>query len=81
MVANGVDWCERCCNAEPTLREEFFVIEYLLGGIVVLFLLVLTYGGLTGRVRARAACCCPADPDKDLRMRTPDQGSETLRSP
>lgn len=56
------------------------MIEYLLGGIVVLFLLVLAYGGLTGRVRARDACCCPADPDRDLRMRTDDQDRKTLPS-
>lgn len=54
------------------------MIEYLLGGIVVVYLLVLAYGGLTGRVRVRDACCCPADPDKDLRMCNGDQESETL---
>lgn len=53
------------------------MIEYLLGGIVALFLLVLVYGALTGRVRARDGCCCPADPDRDLRMRTDEQGSNT----
>lgn len=54
------------------------MVKYLLGGIVVLFLLLLVYGGLTGRVRARDGCCCPADPDQDLRMRADDQDSSTL---
>ena len=44
------------------------MIEYLLGGIVIAFLVVLIYGGVTGRIRG-GRCCAPADPNKDLRTR------------
>ena len=45
------------------------MIKYLLGSIVMLFLVLLVYGGLTGRVRAQGGCRCPAVPDNDLRVR------------
>jgi hypothetical protein len=51
------------------------VVTYLLGGAVALFLVLLVYGGLTGRVRLRNGCCCPADPERDLRMRTDDDAA------
>ncbi len=44
------------------------MIEYVFGGVVIVFLLVLIVGGLTGRVRARG-CCSIADPSQDLRSR------------
>ena len=53
------------------------MITYLLGGAAVVFLVMLVYGGLTGRVRAQGGCCCPADPNKDLRMRTSDEAIDT----
>ena len=56
------------------------MIKYLLGSIVVLFLVLLVYGGLTGRVRAQRGCCCSADPDKDLRMRGDEEDSNTPRA-
>lgn len=39
---------------------------------VLLFLALLAYGGLTGRIKfsAGSGCCAPADPAKDLRMRS-----------
>jgi len=43
-------------------------VRYLLAAIVVLPVLALAVGALTGRVRARS-CCSIADPAKDLRMR------------
>jgi len=42
---------------------------YLVGGAVLVFLLFLTYGAVTGRVRLRDRGCCTTDPEKDLRMR------------
>jgi hypothetical protein len=44
------------------------VIEYLIGGVVMVFLVALIVGGLTGRVRARGRCSV-ADPSQDPRMR------------
>lgn len=44
------------------------MIEYLIGGVVMVFLVALIVGGLTGRVRARG-CCSVADPSQDPRMR------------
>ena len=56
------------------------MIAYLLGGAVVVFLALLVYGGLTGRVRLNGSCCCPADPGQDLRMCTDDEESNTPRA-
>ncbi|MBZ5736384.1 hypothetical protein K8Z61_17980 [Nocardioides sp. TRM66260-LWL] len=40
-------------------------------GVIAVLLVVtmLTYGTLTGRIKATSGCCAPADPRKDLRMR------------
>jgi hypothetical protein len=43
-------------------------MAYVFGIPVLVFLVVLCYGGLTGRVRL-SSCCAIADPTKDLRMR------------
>jgi len=43
-------------------------MEYLLGGIVLVFLLLLVVGAVTGRVNLRS-CCSIADPSRDMRMR------------
>jgi hypothetical protein len=45
-------------------------MTYLLGIPIVLFLGALIYGGITGRIRMSSSCCAPADPRKDLRMRS-----------
>jgi hypothetical protein len=45
------------------------VLAYLIGASAVIFIVVLAYGGLTGRVKLENGCCCPSDPSKDLRMR------------
>jgi hypothetical protein len=42
---------------------------YVIGGAAVVFMAFLAYGGLTGRIRMKDGCCCPSDPDRDLRMR------------
>jgi hypothetical protein len=43
-------------------------MAYVFGVPAVLFLVVLVYGGLTGRIRL-SSCCAVADPRQDLRMR------------
>jgi hypothetical protein len=43
-------------------------MAYVFGVPVLLFLLALAYGGITGRVRL-TSCCAVADPRRDLRMR------------
>jgi hypothetical protein len=43
-------------------------MEYVVGIPVLVFLLVVGYGGITGRVRL-TSCCAVADPRRDLRMR------------
>ncbi len=45
------------------------MLQYLIGGVVVVFLVLLVVGGLTGRVKLRN-CCSIANPDHDLRMRS-----------
>jgi hypothetical protein len=42
-------------------------MRYVLAAPVVLFMLWLAVGAVTGRVRARSCCAIPAD--RDLRMR------------
>ena len=50
------------------------MIQLLLGLIVAGFLAVLIFGLVTGRIAWRQqACCCPADPAKDARMRAADE--------
>lgn len=44
------------------------MLAYVFGIPAIVFLVVLVYGGLTGRVRM-TSCCAVADPTKDLRMR------------
>jgi hypothetical protein len=43
-------------------------MAYVLGIPVLVFLVALVYGGITGRVRL-SSCCAVADPRRDLRMR------------
>ncbi len=45
-------------------------MRYLFLAAVVLYLAILTVGALTGRLRMKNGCCAPADPRKDLRMRS-----------
>ncbi|WP_191908018.1 hypothetical protein [Nocardioides cynanchi] len=54
-------------------------MEYVFGVPVLLFLLALVYGGLTGRVRL-GSCCAVADPAKDLRMRAAFEDDEPASS-
>jgi len=50
------------------------VIQVMLGLVVAGFLVTLIFGLVTGRIAWRQeACCCPADPAKDARMRTADE--------
>ena len=54
------------------------MIQYLIVGALVGFLVMLAFGGLTGRIRLQAGCCCPTDPQRDLRMRDPEEGLEDV---
>ena len=45
------------------------MIVYLIGASALVFIVVLAYGAITGRVKLDGGCCCPSDPSKDLRMR------------
>lgn len=49
-------------------------MTFVLSAVVLVFLLVLLIGGLTGRVRA--SCCSAADPARDLRMRAAFEESD-----
>ena len=52
------------------------MIKFVIGAGLVIFLVLLVFGGLTGRVRPQNGCCCPPDPERDLRMRDQTEGSE-----
>jgi hypothetical protein len=45
------------------------MMRYLIAAPIIILMVLLAVGALTGRVRARN-CCAPADPAADLRMRT-----------
>jgi hypothetical protein len=50
------------------------VIQALVGLVVAGFLTTLILGLVTGRIAWRQqACCCPADPAEDARMRAADE--------
>lgn len=42
---------------------------YFIGAAVLIFMLVLAFGAVTGRVKLDSGCCTPSDPNRDLRMR------------
>jgi hypothetical protein len=42
-------------------------MRYLIGGLVVVFMIVMLVGGLTGRFKAKS-CCVTSEPAKDARM-------------
>lgn len=50
-------------------------MTYLVAAVVVLFLVVLVLGAVTGRVRT-TSCCVPSDPRRDLRMRAAFEDDE-----
>jgi hypothetical protein len=43
-------------------------MRYFFAGLVVVFMIVMMVGGLTGRFKAKSCCVIP-DPAKDARMR------------
>jgi hypothetical protein len=43
-------------------------VRYVIGGIVVLYMLIMLVGMVTGRVKVKS-CCVVSDPSKDARMR------------
>ena len=45
------------------------MIGYIVGAVVIAFVALLAYGGITGKVRMDHGCCAPSDPSRDLRMR------------
>ncbi len=49
------------------------MITALLGIVVGGFLVALVFGLVTGRIDWRQQGCCAANPDEDLRLRTPDR--------
>lgn len=42
---------------------------HIIGASALVFMVVLAYGAITGRVKLDNGCCTPSDPSKDLRMR------------
>ena len=49
------------------------MILSLVGVVVAGFLAVLLFGLVTGRIEWRQQACCQADPEKDWRMRVPEE--------
>lgn len=45
------------------------MVPYLIGALVIAFLVFVVVGALTGRVKAQSCCSLTSDPDTDLRMR------------
>jgi hypothetical protein len=53
-------------------------VAYVIGIPVLVFLVALVYGGLTGRV-TMTSCCSIADPRRDLRMRAAFEDEDGAR--
>jgi hypothetical protein len=56
------------------------MFEYLIGALVVAFLVFFVIGAMTGRVKSRG-CCAISDPRQDLRMRGAFDDEAAPRSP
>ena len=52
------------------------MVPYLIGALVLAFLVFLVVGALTGRVKAQSCCSLTSDPDHDLRMRGSEPAPE-----
>lgn len=52
------------------------MVPYLIGALVIAFLVFLVVGALTGRVKAQSCCSLTSDPDTDLRMRGSEPAPE-----
>ncbi len=63
-----------------TLGSVGDMIEYVIGGVIIAFLVFLVVGAVTGRVKSRS-CCSIADPRQDLRMRGAFEGETESPSP
>jgi hypothetical protein len=55
------------------------VLAYVFGIPAAVLLVLLVYGGLTGRVRL-TSCCAVADPRRDLRMRAAFEDDDPLHA-
>ena len=55
-------------------------MAYVFGIPTLVFLVVLVYGGLTGRIRL-SSCCTVADPKRDLRMRGAFEDADLVDMP
>lgn len=51
---------------------------YVLAALPLLFLALLVWGAVTGRVKV-SSCCAAADPSKDLRMRAAFEDPDRIR--
>jgi hypothetical protein len=55
-------------------------MAYVFGIPALVLLVILVYGGLTGRIRL-TSCCAVADPRKDLRMRAAFEDDDLTAPP
>lgn len=62
---------------QPVGEEAVVVVQWLIAGALIGFLVVVAYGLVTGRLDRRAEGCCPADPQRDLRMRRDPDALDT----
>jgi len=58
----------KLCAVTPEAKE-IVMFGYVIGGAAIVFMTVLAYGGITGRIRLKDRGCCATDPERDLRMR------------
>ena len=55
-------------------------MEIVIGSLIVLSLVALVLGAVSGRVRLES-CCTPSDPSRDLRMRDAFEHDEPTAGP
>ena len=68
MMSRHGKWVVLCIKSHEG-SEGYWMIGYIFGAVVIAFVAVLAYGGITGKVRMDQGCCAPSDPSRDLRMR------------
>lgn len=56
------------------------MIQAVIGVVLVGFVSTLVFGLATGRIPWRQQGCCPADPERDLRMRDPGRPTARQRT-
>lgn len=71
VIPGHISVREHSTTPDQAWMRDHGPVKLFLGALVLLPMLALAIGAVTGRVRARS-CCAVADPERDLRTRPPN---------